>query len=343
MNVLKKIQKRIRAISDLCKYGTDFGFLRLEACSFCQLDCVKCPSKHTGGRQFIGNGYLTLEHFKQLIESNPCIKEVELSNFGEIFLNPEIDGIIEYAYKKGVLLDSKNGSNLNTIKESTMENLCKYKFNYLALSIDGASQEIYSQYRRKGDFDTVIENIKKINEYKKKYQTDFPKLSWCFIVFGHNQHELAKAKEMAVSLGMKFDAKLNSQPDYSPIRDEGDVVKELGFLSIKDYKQKQGKSYYSSFCRQLWHEPQVNWDGKLLGCCINKWTDFGNIFDTSLQQCLKSKKYKLTRKVVLGKIPPTESIPCYQCPIYHDMKKTGVFAANIPGIPARIIRVLLGL
>ncbi len=204
MKVVKKIKNRLSTIYNRHKYGMKFRLVRLEACSYCQLDCVRCPTKHTGGRDFIGNGYLTLEHFKQLIESNPCVKEVELSNFGEIFLNPEIDAIIEYAYNKGIVLDSKNGSNLNTIKDSTMENLCKFKFNDLALSIDGASHEIYSIYRRKGDFDKVIENIKKINEYKKKYQTDFPKMTWSFIVFGHNQHELAKAKEMAASLGIDF-------------------------------------------------------------------------------------------------------------------------------------------
>ncbi len=43
----------------------------------------------------------------------------------------------------------------------------------LTVSIDGASQETYQIYRVRGKFDEVIGHIRKINEYKKKYNSEF--------------------------------------------------------------------------------------------------------------------------------------------------------------------------
>jgi len=28
-------------------------------------------------------------------------------------------------------------------------------------------------------------------------------------------------------------------------------------------------------CHQLWHAPVLNWDGRVMGCCRNFWSDFG--------------------------------------------------------------------
>lgn len=37
--------------------------------------------------------------------------------------------------------------------------------------------------------------------------------------------------------------------------------------------------------------PQINWDGKLLGCCLNFWGDFGgNAFEQGLERILTSEK-----------------------------------------------------
>jgi len=56
---------------------------------------------------------------------------------------------------------------------------------HMTCSIDGASPETYRAYRVHGNFDAVIENIAKINRLKKAHQSNFPRLHWQFIVFGH--------------------------------------------------------------------------------------------------------------------------------------------------------------
>ena len=102
--------------------------VRLEACSLCQLNCPACTVRKLE-KQMPKDwlGYLKFKDFKKFVDENDFIKEIELSNNGEIFLNPELDEIIKYAYEKGVSLTAGNGVNLNTVSEATLVNLVKYK------------------------------------------------------------------------------------------------------------------------------------------------------------------------------------------------------------------------
>jgi len=173
----------------------------LEVCSLCQLDCPDCHMRKKDSNCIVGNGYLKFNDFKKFIEKNPYIERVEISFCGEIFLNPELPEIIKYANEKEIQLTAFNGVNFNTISDEMLEMLVKYKFTGLTFSIDGASPETYSIYRRKGDFKKVIDNIKKLNTYKKMYKSKYPVLKWQYIVFEHNRHEIEQAIKISKELG----------------------------------------------------------------------------------------------------------------------------------------------
>lgn len=71
--------------------------------------------------------------------------------------------------------------------------------------------------------------------------------------------------------------------------------------------------------------PQINWDGKLLGCCLNFWGDFGgNAFEQGLERILTSEKLADGRRLLQGHaLPPDTSIPCASYSIYHQRRKYG--------------------
>jgi len=299
----------------------------LDASTICQLSCPTCPNTSGEIRKGIGHGFLHFNDFKNFVEKNPWVKHIELSNWGEIFLNPELKQIIQYGYEKKVALSAINGANMNTLSDDIIEALVKYKLRSLTCSIDGASQESYAKYRVKGQFDVVINNIKKINAYKKRYQSPYPALTWQFIAFEHNETEIAKARKMAHDLNMKFWFKLSWDDLYnklfSPIKNKALIREESG-LDVADrteYEQKYGKNYIARTCYQLWTAPRINYDGKLLGCSINYWGDFGNVFNHSLKDCLSGERIQYARKMVLGRAEARDDIPCTQCKLYHGMKE----------------------
>lgn len=302
--------------------------VRLEAAAVCQLKCPACSTGTGANAGVLGRGYLKADRFLSFVEDNPEVKAVELSNYGEIFLNPELPKILQIADAHGIAITAYNGVNLNSAKDEALEAVVKYKVRRMTVSIDGASQATYAQYRIGGNFDNVIRNIETINRYKTSYHHDFPGLKWQFVVFGHNEHELPRAKEMASQLGMDFYAKRSWNEQISPIRDEEFVKTHTGwkFATRSEFQGKTNDVYMPSICDQLWDNPQINWDGRLLGCCVNLWSDFGaNVFSEGLEAAFHSEKISYARRMLLGDAPEREDIPCAKCKKFLLMKATGRF------------------
>jgi len=287
------------------------------------LRCPSCPTTARAIHPAVRSGFLRLSDFRKLLDENPWLLTIELSNYGEIFLNPDILKILELAYERKVALTAGNGANLNHVRPEVLEGIVKFKLQNMTCSIDGASQETYKLYRLKGNFDTVIGNIKKINHFKRLYRSDFPILAWQFIAFGHNEHEVPAARRMAEELGMKFWVKLTWDDGLSPIRDKEAVRRETatGAASRAEFRELRGYDYMEQICHQLWDQPQINWDGKVLGCCRNFWGDFGgNAFTDGLVASLNNEKIAYAREMLRGAAPARHDIPCSTCAIYLDMR-----------------------
>jgi MoaA/NifB/PqqE/SkfB family radical SAM enzyme len=188
------------------------------------------------------------------------------------------------------------------------------------VSLDGATAATYKIYRVNGDFGKVIGNIRKINEFKKKYGSAYPALTWQFIVFGHNEQEIPLAREMARALGMSFRPKLNAHPEYSPVKNKEFVRKEIGYVSREEYEEKTS-SMYKFPCYQLWFSPMINWDGKLLGCCLNEWGDLGNVFESGLRACVNGEKYFRMKQALMGRREPDPTCPCLKCAVFPKVRK----------------------
>lgn len=318
----------------------------LEASSHCQLKCPACPTADGSITAGIAKGVLRPEDFRRLLDENRWIREVELSNYGEIFLNPRLVEILENADDRNVHLTARNGVNLNHVRPEVLEAVVKYRVRAMTCSIDGASAETYAKYRVGGDFDRVIANIRAINTAKKKYDSPCPALTWQFVVFGHNEHELQKAREMATSLDMAFRPKLSWDPDFSPVRDEAAVSAELilGAASRAQFEEKTGTVYSSRFCHHLWDAPRLNWDGTLLGCCRNFWGDFGpNAYEHGLVAVLKGEKMQYAKAMLQGKAAPRDDIPCTTCDAYHAIVKRKAWLRRGPTSRAGLGTLLCSL
>jgi MoaA/NifB/PqqE/SkfB family radical SAM enzyme len=307
--------------------------LRVESTSNCQLRCPSCPTATGEVHQVLGKGFLHATDFIRLLDQGAGrIRVVELSNYGEPFLNPQLLDILRIAGERGVELIIKNGANLNNVREEVLEGLVKYGLRDITCSIDGASQETYAIYRKRGDFETVIGNIRKINEHKKKYHSIYPRLLWQFVVFGHNEHELEKARALAAELGMTFFPKLSWDEGFSPIRDVDLVRRQIGSSRVNRSEHLQkGEIYNGNVCEQLWEQPQINYDGRVLGCCVNYQAEFGGNAFEDLRGALNSERLNYARAMLTGESPPRNDIPCTTCGIYIARRKTGDWVAlNAP-------------
>lgn len=283
-----------------------------------------------------------MANFRALLERNPFIETVELSNYGEIFLNPHLIDIFEFAFRRGVTLTADNGVNLNFVRPEVLEGLVKYQVRGLTCSIDGASPEVYARYRVRGNFNAVIDNIRKLNAIKLEYKSPYPRLSWQFVAFVHNQHEIPIARQMARELDMDFQVKLSWDDSLSPVSDLEQLRAEADGAATRDeHRARHGHDYMQTICHQLWARPQVNWDGKLLGCCRNFWGDFGaNVFEQGLTSAVNNEKMRYARKMLTGRAPARQGIPCTTCDLYLQMRQSDQWlTANPVGRKVTVRRV----
>ena len=159
--------------------------------------------------------------------------------------------------------------------------------------------------------------LQAINTYKNRYASALPELSWQFVVFGHNERDLPEARRLCRELGMKFQPKLNYAPHYSPVIDAEHVRRETGLgVASRDEFARRTTRPYCFPCTQMWTSPQINWDGALLGCCVNTHGDYGNVFEDGLAATLQGWKYVHAKEMITGLRPARAEIPCYHCNLY---------------------------
>ncbi len=302
--------------------------IRLEVSTVCQLKCPSCPNASGEIAGHLGSGFLKLADFKDIIDRNPWVSHIELSNWGEIFLNRELIPMMQYAYGKNVALSAGNGVNLNNVTEEVLESLVKYKFRSVTCSIDGTTDETYSVYRVNGNLSRVLSNIRTINEYKLSYRSSYPTLKWLLVAFGHNEHEIGSARRMAVDLNMEFSLKLSWEDLYghpfSPVKDTALIRREAGVAVANrhEYREKYGREYaLRACCSDLWKMPQINYDGRVLGCPVNYWGDYGNAFRAGLMEELNNEKIQYARGMLMGERETKQGIPCAACTAYKSMKE----------------------
>lgn len=289
--------------------------LRIETCSKCQLKCPSCATARGETRSgAVAWGELTPDNFSRLLARSGPVREVEISNWGEIFLNRQLPQILERAQRGGVPVTVSNGVNLNTASEAALEALVLYRVRELTVSIDGATQQGYASYRVNGDLARVLANVERINHYKRLHHSTEPRLVWQFVVFGHNQHEIDTARAMAAARNMEFRAIRNLDADYAPLSDPRDATLSSGIdFSLDTEAALDALATDFGFCHQLWDAPQLNWNGDLLGCCFNNTRPFGNALARPLAELLAGQDYRYMQDMLTGRVPLRADLPCVKC------------------------------
>ena len=121
--------------------------ISIEPTTACNLECPECPS---GLRSFSRpTGNLKTDFFRKVIDENQQRLIYLIFYFqGEPYINPKFLEMVQYANQKGIYtITSTNGHFLN---EDNAKKTIESGLNRLIISIDGTTQEVYEQYRKKG-------------------------------------------------------------------------------------------------------------------------------------------------------------------------------------------------
>jgi pyruvate-formate lyase-activating enzyme len=280
--------------------------IRIDACSKCQLRCIGCGQTNGAFRCVGEPASLNADLFANLLDENPQVKGVELGNMGEALLNPHLPRILEAAYRRGVKTQIMTGLNMNTASDEALESFVKFRVDRIKVSIDGVSDESYRQYRIGGSYEKAMGNLKKLLRIKQDCGSKYPRIRWQFIVFGHNEHEVERAREMAYEMGVELYFKGNSRSNVSPASKEGEAVAN---------RTKPGAE-----CLWLWECPSLTPTGDVLGCCKNTRQVLGlNVFADGLRAALNSPAMIRTRRWLANMTDETPP-QCKPCRVARERK-----------------------
>jgi len=114
--------------------------------------------------------------------------------------------------------------------------------------------------------------------------------------------------------------KLNFYTDALAVRNPDRVRQLLGYADRTEYLEKERRHYMRHQCHEMWLSPQINWDGKLLGCSRNIWEGYaGNVFEEGLLNCINNEKMQYARQMLMGRNPLRPDMPCMKCGVFRSM------------------------
>jgi len=267
----------------------------VELTNHCNLACPECSTG--SGKMTRMKGFMDTGLFDKLLsELKNAVYCITLNFQGESTMHPGFFSFLVKSRKLRTVL-STNGHFLNS---DNAGKIVRSGLNKLIVSLDGMDQETYSEYRRGGDLNRVLEGIRNVHNANRK--AGWPlKLEIQFLVSRINEHQIEKARHFASEMKASF--RMKSMQIINPENIERWVPSEPGHSRyLKDREGFRIKNSFPDRCARLWLNPVVTWDGKVLPCCFDK--DAGHILgdlnEDTFADIWNGPRYNLFRKSLLA-------------------------------------------
>lgn len=318
--------------------------LQLESTDACNLNCTTC-SRDVIVRKA---SMLKNELWKKIIdEMKPT--NINVSGIGEPFLHPHIYEIIEYAKRSGSAVNC--ATNFTRLRDNHRR-LVECGIDQCKVSIDATDPETFRLIRGEDSWGEIVDNIKKINEWKNKLGRKTPSIRFNFALQRFNYLQTVELVELARELSVdgiyyQFLSYVDMEDRKSMLT--GDMSKEK-LLELVSEADCRAKEYGIQTNLDLWHRDfELFWnrmqpideyqpckkscympwistwlgaDGWIRPCPIMPWTldegRMGHLGEQSLAEIWNGPKYRELREALARGERPTRSCKtCYPQDLYN--------------------------
>jgi MoaA/NifB/PqqE/SkfB family radical SAM enzyme len=199
----------------------------------CNLKCRMCPAHaDTTNPDFTGEKIdpLLLENvYSSLREIGPHIERIDLTDFGEPFLYPEIFSVTrtlrQICPNVRIIAVTTNGFLLT---DEMIKKILGSPITEVTISFDAATSDTYESVRTGGDFRRLVENTRRFVELRNQAGGNLPRIHTNFVLMESNADELNDYIKLVSSLGVDHIGVVNEVGLFSCDRDG---AKLSGFLS----------------------------------------------------------------------------------------------------------------
>lgn len=326
-----------------------FGLV-VDPSDMCQLACPGCVHSARSETLKIFDwrpGTLAEDRFGALLKRyGPYAIGVYFCNYGEPLLSLNTPKLIRQA--KSYLLWTALSTSLS-VRRFDPDAYVESGLDFMVLSIDGATQPVYERFRRNGKLDLVLDNVAKLVDAKRRLGRRTPVLSWNFLAFEHNVHEIPLAARMARKLGVNHFRVVNpfdvtwDDPEIRPAAVKAGV-RRLDWLALSNQPENWdpfpdsvdadtiAQTFESPWnqpgssdtlpseghtCAWLYKNMVMDATGRILPCCGAPQPDSNLVFatfDGNGGDPFNSEKYRQARSFFSGGVPAGNGAPyCTRC------------------------------
>lgn len=273
--------------------------MSIEPTTGCNLRCPECPS---GLRSFTRpTGMLEKSVYEKIImESAAHLTYLHLYFQGEPFLHPGFLDLVRYADRHKVF--TATSTNAHFLNKKTVPKILDSGLKQLIVSVDGASQAVYENYRIGGKLDKVKAGISLLIAERNRANREYPQVVFQFLVTGKNEHEMEEIREMALELQVD-ELQFKTAQIYG-FEDGSDLIpkdlKYSRYIPEGNGKWKLKKAIKNK-CWRMWQGAVVTWDGNMVPCCFDKDAShiMGNLSISKLAEVWRSEAYQIFREQLL--------------------------------------------
>jgi Radical SAM superfamily/Iron-sulfur cluster-binding domain len=180
--------------------------LYIECTAACNISCAQaCCAPETGITRTRQAGMLDFELFRRIVdEAGPALGRIDFFNYGETFLHKRAIEMCEYIKSRFPHIYLYTSTNGLAFTEEQARRLVNSGIDEVTFSIDGATPASYAVYRKRGDFDKAIRNLRAAADEKRRGGRDVPFINWRYILFTHNDsdEEMQRARTLATEIGV---------------------------------------------------------------------------------------------------------------------------------------------
>jgi radical SAM protein with 4Fe4S-binding SPASM domain len=267
----------------------------IDTTSICNLKCPFCPTTYRGHE---GRGHMDLALFKKIVdEISSYALECYLMQTGEPLLNKNIYAMVAYMTEKGIY--SIMHTNATILTEDRARALLDAGLGYISFSFDGYDKETYERSRVNGKFEQTLANITGFLRVKQRLGKDKTYVRIQTLVNNFEDDRFSAEKRQAF---MKhFDGLPVDEFDTEVISNlarefPSNGVYEPGKPMTSDEHQRLG--YRFKPCTRLWSSMTIQWDGKVVPCCVdfNGEMSVGDATATSLLEIWNGEPLRALRE-----------------------------------------------
>lgn len=219
--------RREKAVGKKAPKKRRWRLIQVESAIACNLGCVMCPWREiTKNAQ--NRGLMPQEIWEGIRPYLADVKSIDFTGGGEPLLQPKLEEWVAEAKNTGC--ETGFLSNGLLLQKGRLKGLLDAGLDWICISMDGATADIYNKIRIGSNFDRVCENVGKIAALRS---ANIPKIMINFVLMAMNFHQIEDILHLAARLGV-------DQVNYKQcdvIR--GEEGRGLGLFGAKETREIQ--------------------------------------------------------------------------------------------------------